>query len=336
MRLRDYIRSHKLWLISNAVLVLLTNGILFGSVPLGQGTADIVYMDVLLVTTQLVFFVYGYVKQKRTYARFLHDTGEKGRKTDPQGDFYTDMLTKALERQHKLFSEKEEEYKKKMNETQEYMTQWVHDIKVNLAVSELLLEEMENGHELRNQIEQMKFRIHQVLQMTRATHYNEDMAAEEVDVCQVLRNAIKENALFFIHKNIEIETDLKPFTVISDKKWVFDILCQILNNSSKYTPPGGRLTIAVREEERAYYVSIRDNGIGIPREDLPRIFDKGFTGKNGRSGTKSTGMGLYYAKKMAERLSIGLEAASEEGAYTEFTVIFYKLSDYYTVYSAIR
>lgn len=190
----------------------------------------------------------------------------------------------------------------KINELPENITQWVHDIKVNLAVCDLLIEEMdsESNGKFSSPIEQIKFQANQVLHVIRANHYNQDIAAEEVDVCQVLRSAIKENALFFIRKNIEITTDLQPIHVISDRKWIHYIFGQILNNSSKYSRENGQLHICTAEDEQAYYVRIKDHGIGIPEEDMQRIFDKGFTGRNGRIGTKSTGMGLYYAKQMAE------------------------------------
>ncbi|WP_254520329.1 ATP-binding protein [Bacillus cereus] len=89
------------------------------------------------------------------------------------------------------------------------------------------------------------------------------------------------------------------------------------------------MIIKTNEDKQAYYITIKDNGIGISKEDLSRIFNKGFTGKNGKIGTKSTGMGLYYAEKIAKKLSVGIKVDSEEGEYTEFSIIFYKLSDYY-------
>ncbi|WP_159882310.1 sensor histidine kinase [Paenibacillus puerhi] len=334
MRLFDYIRIQKLWLLSLAVIMMVLNSILFSSLSLNKGIQDIVYLNLLIMTIQAVFFIYGFIRHKRNYASLLQHAKGNPAQHAHNSDFYLELFAALVEEKKRVFAQKEEDYKKNMNETQEYMTQWVHDIKVNLAVCDLLLEELENNYELRNQMEQMKYRIHQVLQITRANHYDQDMAATEVDVCLEIRRAIKHNALFFIHKNIEIQTNLHPFTVISDQKWVFDILCQILNNCSKYTPHGGQLLISAQEEETAYYVRIRDNGVGIPKGDIPRIFDKGFTGKNGRSGTKSTGMGLYYAKKMADRLCISIEVESKEGAYTEFTLIFYKLSDYFTISSS--
>ncbi|WP_259339548.1 sensor histidine kinase [Mesobacillus zeae] len=329
-------KIHKLWILSSAFILIIINAILFSSVPINRGVTDILYMDLLAITIQLFTMYYGFIKHKRKYGDIFSDSIETLDKKAANGqDFFIDRVLRASRQQHNRFLEIEEGYKKGINEIQDYTTQWVHDMKVNLAVCDLLLDEMEVGisKEFRSQIEQIKFRVNHILHVTRASHYDQDITAEEVDVCELLRNAIKENALFFINKNIEIETDLKPFNVVSDKKWIYYIFCQILNNSSKYTPDGGTLHLYIREDEKAHYVHIKDNGIGIPKEEITRIFDKGFTGKNGKVGTKSTGMGLYYARKMAGVLSIGMDIKSEEAKYTEFTIVFYKLSDYYHVSS---
>lgn len=336
MRLRDYLKSHKLWMISNVIVWIIINGILFSSTATHKSFTDIFYMDLLIITIQVFTIYYGFIKEKKKYETVFTSSIESlAKKAASEEDYYMDLLLKISNKQHNKFLEVEEDYKKRINEIQDYTTQWVHDIKVNIAVCDLLLEEMEAGSSKKfsNQIEQIKFRVNHILHVTRANHYDQDIEAVEVDVCHLLRSAIKENALFFINKNIEIQTDLKPFSVINDKRWIYYILGQILNNSSKYTPVGGTIHINTKEDENAFYVNIKDNGIGISKEDISRIFDKGFTGKNGRKGTKSTGMGLYYAKKMAEKLSIGITVKSEEGQYTEFSIAFYKLSDYYHVSS---
>lgn len=339
MSIPDYVRMNSPVLVCYFTVLLLINTVLLSSVPLGAGLVDIVYLNVLLIAAQFSFFTYGYVKQRKAYADFLGQ--HRQRHNDDQSsqtnggarilEPYLSAMTLLLDERTLNWKETEEGYRQKMNETQDFMTQWAHDIKVNLAVCDLLCEEQAVSLDMRVQLEQIKLRINQVLQITRANHYQEDFIAEEVDISQQLRAAIKANALFFIHKNIEIETELTPFTIISDRKWVHDIFCQLIHNSSKYTENGGRLLIVSDESDYAYRVCIRDNGVGIPVEDLPRLFDKGFTGRNGRHGIKSTGMGLYYAKKMADRLRIGIEADSKDGDFTEFTLTFYKLSDYYDV-----
>ena len=335
MSIGEYIKINKLWLLSSIATLIIINCILFSSLSINKSLEDILYMDILIIVIQIGAIIYGFTKHKKKYESILKYGEVKEYIADYERDFYIDMLLKVSRNQSKKFLEKEEDYKKRINELQEYITQWVHDIKVNIAVCDLLLEEIEgeSSNKLCSQIEQIKFRVNQVLYVTRANHYNKDIAAEEVDICEELKSAIRDNALFFMNKNIEINTKLKPFRFISDKKWIHYIFSQILNNSSKYTPEEGKLNIYTKEDDKAYYVYIKDSGIGIPKEDINRIFDKGFTGRNGRLGTKSTGMGLYYAKKMAEALSIGIAVKSEEGLYTEFIIIFYKLSDYYNITS---
>ncbi|MDO4535722.1 MAG: sensor histidine kinase [Clostridium perfringens] len=295
--------------------------------------SDILYLDSLLVLIEVIFRIFDYKSHKNLFT--ILDTNNNPNIYKLKTNCYTNLFIKILDNQNKIFLEKEDSYRMKINELQEYTTQWVHDVKVNISICDLLLEseEFDTKNILYTQIEKIKFNINQILYVTRATHYNQDVSCEEVNVCTELRNAIKENAFFFINKNISIETTLNPFTTVNDKKWINYIFSQILNNCSKYTPENGSIIISSDENDTSYCINIKDNGPGIPKEDLPRIFDKGFTGKNGRSGTKSTGMGLFYAKNMANLLHIGLKVKSEEGLYTNFSIIFFKLSDYYDVLS---
>lgn len=338
MSVGNYLNINKVWIINFALLIIITNLIVFGSVHLKESLADIIYMDFIMVLIQLSTVLYGYKKQKKKFEAVIkYAAGEDNiRKLSAyEEDFHIKTLLKVLEKQNKEFYKREEAYRERINDLQEYITLWAHDIKVDIAVCDLLLEEVEIESESINklccQIEQIKFRINQVLHITRANHYNQDFTAEEFNVSREIKEAVKDNALFFINKNIKVETKIDEFTLVSDKKWFHYIISQILNNSSKYTQENGEVCIVTKEDERAYYIHIRDNGIGIPREDISRIFDKGFTGFNGRNSKKSTGMGLYYAKSMAEKLNIGIEVRSEKNKYTEFIIILFKFSDYYNI-----
>lgn len=215
----------------------------------------------------------------------------------------------------------------------DYTTQIVHDIKVNLAVCEMISKRLpyEEREKLSYEIEQMKFRVTQMLYVTRANHYNEDIRAEYFNTQDIVRKAIKENAEFFMSKNIELDVQVSSYEILSDQKWILYILSQILNNSSKYTAKEGLVKIEGHEDEKSYNLRITDNGVGIVKEELGRIFDKGYTGSNGRLNTKATGMGLYYAKRMADVLHIGLEVQSERNEYTAFQLAFYKHSDYISI-----
>lgn len=339
MRFHDYIKINKLWLISNIVILITINCILISSLSINKSIEDIIYMNVLIIVIEIITIIYGYVSNKGIYNDLFKNVEEN--KSIYEENYFSRMILKILKEERERFIEKEEDYKKSINDLQECITQWVHDIKVNVAVCDLVIVDNKGNkgnkgnNELSKQIEQIKFKVNQILQVTRATHYSNDVVAEEVNVCHELNLAIKENALFFINKNIEINKNMSPLIVISDKKWIRYMLCQILNNCSKYTPENGSVTIFMEEDDKGNYLHIKDNGMGIPQEDLGRIFDKGFTGKNGRKITKSTGMGLYYSKKMSDNLNIGLRVDSEEGMYTEFIISFYKFSEYREINSAL-
>jgi signal transduction histidine kinase len=332
MKIWDYININKIWLASHAIILLIINSILYSSGVLNKGFQDIIYMDILIILTILIAFVCGFIKEKNKYNDILRCNEELDNDTK---DFPLKVFSKMLEKQKLEHLKIEESLKNSINDFEDYITKWVHDMKINIAVIYLLLENLEENQSQKiiNEMKQMEFSVNEVLYVTRANNYNLDIKSEQVAIQEEIKKAIKENAEFFINKNIEITVEVEGFNIISDRKWIHYIFSQIINNSSKYTNEDGKLQVFSKEESKAYYLHIKDNGIGIPKEDIGRIFNKGFTGKNGRTRTKSTGIGLYYAKKMCTVLNIDLRVESEEGKYTEFILSFYKLSDYFNVTS---
>ncbi|NFB30553.1 HAMP domain-containing histidine kinase [Clostridium botulinum] len=330
MKIMDYIKINKIWLISNSIIFIILNCILYSSSTINKSFQDIMYMDILILLTVFISFIYGFIKEKNKYSNILKYSDELDNKIK---DFHLNVFSNMLEKQKLEYLKKEESLKNNINDFEDYITKWVHYIKINIAVIYLLLEnfEEEKSQKIISEMKQMEFSVNQVLYVTRANNYNLDIKSEQVSVKDEIKKAIKENAEFFINKNIEIILEVEEFSIISDRKWIYYILSQIINNSSKYTNENGQLYIFSKEDSKAYYLHIKDNGIGIPKEDINRIFNKGFTGGNGRTRTKSTGIGLYYAKKMCNNLNIDLKVESEEGEYTEFILGFYKLADYFNV-----
>ena len=341
MKTTAYIKGQWEWIASQAGIIILINLILLTSTPLDQTLGEIFYLDLLIIFVAAAGYYFHYRRLNTAY-RKIRRTMAEGREIDwlfrePSASAGNSvpgisLMKELLEYKNNGFSRKESDYRQKMNDLKDYLTQTVHDLKVNLSVCEMAVNRLENETDIANkllfQVEQMKFRINQALSITRANHYSEDIISENVDLEQVVKEAISDNAEFFITKGISIQSKVRPYHFISDKKWIHYIVSQILNNSSKYTGENGELAVSGQEDEWGYNLHLRDNGMGIPPEELGRVFDKGFTGSNGRSSTKSTGMGLYYAKEMAATLGIGLEVRSEQGVYTEFVLSFYKLSDY--------
>lgn len=325
MRMLQYLKINRLWIVSSVCSLIVINTILFNSVSINKSIDDILYMNVLVFFIEIIFIIWGYCIYVKREKNICNKFNIENNKEIYSGDYFNNILEIVREIEVNKYLTQQEKYISNLNDLEEYITTWVHDIKVDIGVCCLLIEEESNDERIYTEIEKIKFKVNQILSITRANNYELDISVENVSVCKEIRNAIKDNSLFFINKNIEIETDLKDFQIISDKKWVNYIFSQIINNSSKYTKENGKIRIWSVEDNNANYIHIKDNGIGIPMEDIKRIFNKGFTGKNGRKGTKSTGMGLYYAKKIADRLNIDIIANSEYGLYTEFIVIFYKL-----------
>lgn len=341
MKMTAYIKGQWEWIASQAGIIILVNLILFTSTPLAKTLGEIFYLDLLLLSAAAAGYFFHYRRLNKAYIK-IRQTMTAGQDLDwlfHESSTLTGenipgigLMKELLAYKKGEFQQRENGYRQRMNDLKDYLTQTVHDLKGNLSVCEMVVNRLENetdsANKLRFQIEQMKFRINQALSITRANHYSEDIISENVDLEQAVREAISDNAEFFIAKNISIRSAIRPYHLISDKKWIHYIISQILNNSSKYTEKNGEMTISSQEDERGYHLRLRDNGVGIPPEELARVFDKGFTGSNGRTSSKSTGMGLYYAKKMADTLGIGLKVQSEPGAYTEFVLSFYMLSDY--------
>jgi signal transduction histidine kinase len=217
---------------------------------------------------------------------------------------------------------------------EEFITSWVHQVKTPIAVSRLLIENnskspnKEMVYSIEEEIDKIDNYIEQALYYSKIDDFSKDYLINEIELDRLVKGTVKKQAKTFISKKINIEIDNTNLMVITDIKWLSFILEQILSNSLKYTSNGGKIKIYGLVEDKAQKLVIEDNGIGIKEEDLNRVFEKGFTGYNGRENYKSTGIGLYLSKNLARKLGHDIEIQSKYGEYTKVTIIFPKLLDY--------
>lgn len=230
------------------------------------------------------------------------------------------------------------ELQKSQDDVIDYITNWVHQIKIPISVLELVIKDMEDSFldyevckKLRIEVERVKFLIDQALYISRASSYSEDFKIEYVNLKGIINEVIKKNRVLIIYNKIEIDIHELNFEVLTDKKWIIYVIEQIINNSCKYIKDNGKITIGAEKNDKGIHLLIEDNGIGIESEDLNRIFYKGFTGNNGRKIAKSTGMGLYISKMICNKLNHDLYISSEVNRYTRFTIGFYNISDYFNL-----
>lgn len=196
----------------------------------------------------------------------------------------------------------------------DYYTLWAHQIKTPIAAIHLLLQhdDSEQGREVAAELFKVEQYVEMVLQYLRSGGSSTDYLIAEVPLEPLVRQAVRKYAPLFIRSRVTL--DLQPIhgSVLSDEKWLGFVVEQLLSNAVKYTRGG-----TVRILQEGSDLLIQDTGIGIAAEDLPRIFEKGYTGCNGRTDKKSTGIGLYLCKNVCDRLGHAIAVSSEPGRGTE-------------------
>ena len=212
------------------------------------------------------------------------------------------------------------EEREKLNDLMDYYTLWAHQIKTPIAASSLLVGEIEDK-KVKNQLEQELFKIESyvniVLQYLRLESFHEDLVLKKENAEDLVKEIVKKYAIFFIQKDLSLSLHDLDRTIITDKKWFVVILEQVLSNSLKYTSQGG---IEIYFQEDRLY--IKDSGLGIQDADLLRVFERGFSGYNGRLTQQSSGLGLYLSKKIADELGHQISIASQVGQGTTVMISF--------------
>ncbi|MBP1744882.1 MAG: signal transduction histidine kinase [Firmicutes bacterium] len=200
----------------------------------------------------------------------------------------------------------------------DYYTLWAHQIKTPIAAMRLLLQsaESEQNKELSMELFKIEQYVEMVLQYLRIDSESSDFVVQRYSLDEIVRQAVRKYAKIFIYKKISLDLADLDCEVITDEKWLIFVVEQILSNSLKYTNKG---TISIYMEGNKTLV-IEDTGIGIKAEDLPRVFEKGFTGYNGRDDKKSTGIGLYLCKRILTKLSHTIMIESEVGKGTKVKI----------------
>jgi hypothetical protein len=196
----------------------------------------------------------------------------------------------------------------------EYYTLWAHQIKTPIAAMELMLQQEENPDkaELRSQLFRIEQYVEMVLGYLRLDSDSTDLILQVQDLDKIVRSAIRKYASQFIRRRIGLVYEGLDKGVLTDEKWLGFVVEQILSNALKYTV-SGQVSIFMEQPDT---LVIQDTGIGIAPEDLPRIFEKGFTGFNGRTDQASTGIGLYLCKRVCNKLGHTLEISSQLGVGT--------------------
>lgn len=229
---------------------------------------------------------------------------------------YREVLSELSDEKQRLITSMEQKYREMMD----YYTIWVHQIKTPIAAMRLLLQSGEGAQyrELSEELQRIEQYVEMVLCYLRLDSDSTDYVLKEYELDELIRQAVRKYAASFIRKKLRLEYEPVNCRVLTDEKWMLFVLEQVLSNALKYTKAG---SISISQESPGI-LCIRDTGIGIAPEDLPRIFEKGYTGYNGRSDKKASGIGLYLCKRICRNLGHRIAAESAVGTGTVIRIDF--------------
>ncbi len=293
-----------------AIFALLTG---FSGLPL----RTTLYALLLCLAAALCVGAVDYARSLRRHRLLL---GQRERVSDapdapvpdnsPLGRDYQALLAAEREESRRLRSQAD----RRREELLDYYTLWVHQAKTPIAAMRLLLHATpsEQSTELAQELQKLEQYVDMALQYLRLEGEGTDFLIRRCDVDALVRRTVRKFAPSFIRRHITLELPETGLSVLTDEKWLGFVLGQLFSNALQYTPPGGAISVYAVGEA----LVVADTGIGIASEDLPRVFERGYTGCNGRTDRKSTGIGLYLCKKVCDGLGHGLSISSRPGAGT--------------------
>lgn len=338
--LTNFIKQNYIWIL---MIITMSCIHLLYMYLIGARKQDLVYAAVLdailLLITVLVGF-FRYSSKVKALSNALERPVEEQAQLPEAADDVEMLYHRLLENQSIARCESESSAAIRQSQMRDYYSMWVHQIKTPISAMKLLLEvEREELGQLMCDDEQSQyllsdnmdsfedelFRIEEyvsmALQYQRVSSTENDFVLEKVSVDGVIRDTIKKYAKIMIRRHIGINYSGTGQEVYTDGKWLAFMLEQILSNAIKYTPQGV-VTIETAEEKDRFFITIKDTGIGIKAEDLPRVFEKGYTGYNGHADKKATGIGLYLCRQMADKLGHTIRMESEIGKGTKVWIGF--------------
>ncbi|MCM2676232.1 sensor histidine kinase [Alkalicoccobacillus plakortidis] len=327
-----YLVYKKSWIGLMGLVLLLTNALLLFDAGIQVEPYSIVYLNVLFLTTCVVFFIWRYKKETSYYKSLLALSDDLGddwfeRMPAPRYQFPDRIVYNLLENIYEQDQIKRREDQSTQQMDHNDLVSWVHEMKTPLTAMKITID-AHRSNELAQRLHTTWLKIHLLLDrqlyISRLANSDSDLLPEELKVNDLLREEIRELSTWCMEKNIAIDiTGNTTSTAFTDKKWGGFVMRQVLTNAIKYSPTNGTIVINVETDaNQSTVITIKDDGPGIQAHDLPRIFDRGFTGENGRVQHTATGMGLYLAKEISKKLHIQIDVTSTVGEGTSISLLF--------------
>lgn len=334
MRFRDYIKE-KMVLIIGTILALVSVEILL--LAYNISILIRVYCAFIIVFVMALAILIEYKKKKDYYNELIKNMEELKEKYLISEIIKTPnfiegkILKDILQDTGKSMLENVNYYKNIQEDYKEYIELWIHEVKIPIAASKMIIENNKNEvtKSIDEELDKVENYTEQALFYARSNAVEKDYIINKTNLKEIVNGAILKNKTTLLNEKVSIElSNLKEEEVYTDSKWAVFIVNQIIQNAIKYSKnENKKIEISSQEKNDKVILYIKDNGIGIKKGEITRVFERGFTGENGRIiGQKSTGIGLYLCKKLCDRLGLGIELNSKKDIGTEVRIIFPKNS----------
>lgn len=335
MKIIDYMKDKTVIILMYIVLII---SIMFFLYMFKVPSTLIISITILLILFLIFMITYDYNRKKIFYNNFIESLSNIDKKC-----LITEIINKpnfiegkilydSLYEIDKSMYEEIEIYKNSIIEFKEYIELWIHEVKLPLASTNLILHnnKPDANKKIKQQLNRIENYVEQVLYFVRSENSEKDYLIKSCSLEQIVNNVIRKNKDILLLKRIYIKIDDIDKIVLSDAKWIYFIINQIIGNSIKYSKiENAKIKFNTKIINAVTILEIEDNGIGINEKDINKVFNKSFTGENGRKLSNSTGMGLYLVKKLCNKLGHNISIESNESEYTK-VCIYFKNDKYYS------
>lgn len=312
------------------ILMMITYNLYFIYLIPQNNIQYLIYLDMILIVCFTIFLMIDFIKEKHLQDK-KKEYLESTEIIASQFENY-ENIDIAYHDINVLQAQLNQQYQTNYD-LQDYMAKWCHEMKIPLAASLLMNQknhDFQQKEDMQEQLEKMNQYLNQILIASRIQSQLYDINIRPVSLKENVYQSLKNNRFFFIKNHFEIDAQLEDIDVYSDPTWLVYVFDQIMSNAIKYASSDPCLKIRAKQYESHTDLWIEDNGEGIQSQDLPRVFDKGYTGMNHHNGQyKATGMGLYMAKQVIEKLGHHISIESEYQKYTRVKITFQDQRDYF-------
>ncbi|MFJ7737692.1 sensor histidine kinase [Lysinibacillus sp. NPDC097287] len=327
-----YLKDKRFFLTLYVILMLFVSLIMIVNDDWELASQNLLYTHIFCFFFVSLYVIIGYYYRRSFYLQLqnlIDSKQEDFHIAMPEPQSYEQALyIQLIQKVHAHHAEQLQKLVLEKRDHQDFIMSWIHEVKLPIAASHLVMENSAGKttdflvDKLEDELTKIDNYVEQALYYSRIDSFSKDYFITDVSVQSIIKNSVKKYAKHFITKRIRFHMDEGEHFVQSDSKWLAFIINQIITNALKYTNEGGGIYVVIEEDSNEKRVIIHDTGVGIKKEDLYRVFERGFTGTNGRTHMKSTGMGLYLAKQMALKLGHDISIQSQEGMYTKVIIHF--------------